>query len=94
MTWDDVAVSYQPQGGAVVTRKLTDADPSFVVTDVPTSEITWTLSIAATRGLPVGSKTKYELQVKNPNGGTGEKVYLFGNDYGKGRAKPRWLIRR
>jgi hypothetical protein len=76
MTWTDVSVSYQDGSNPVVHIKLSDANPLFAVTDVPNSEITWTLDKATTRGLT--GKTKYELQVKNPMGVSGEKVYLFG----------------
>lgn len=85
MTFTDVSLTFQPRGGAVVTRKLSDAAASFAITDAPNAEITWAISIAESRSFLIGAKTEYEVQVKNPNGAANtQMVYLNGKITGKG----------
>lgn len=84
MTWTDVTLTIAPKGGTTFRKKLTDALPGFSVTDAPEAEITWTPTTAESRLIPVGDKTDYEVEVKDPNGVVGQVVYLYGKITGKG----------
>jgi hypothetical protein len=77
--FEDIRLSIYQRNVKILRATL--ANGQMVVSDPSEAEVTWQPTAAETRLIPVGTKARYELEIRQ---GTNESIYMMGTLTGIG----------